>query len=276
VTKLVLIPLVLLAAGMLGLVLLARALEPRLAFFPVRGAGETPATFGVPYRDLVLTTADGERLHAWVLPHEEPRAQVLYFHGNGGNLPGWAPVLVGLHRRGFEVLALDYRGYGLSTGTPSERGLYRDAEAFVRRFAEDLRHEGVPAVYWGRSLGSAPAAHAARVLPPDGLVMEAGFTDARSVVRSDPLLSFLALFASYRFDTAGLMRTVEQPVLVIHGDRDGVVPFAEGERLFAAIRSPKRFHRVRDGGHNDAEPRDSEAYWAAVMDFVEELGSGGR
>jgi fermentation-respiration switch protein FrsA (DUF1100 family) len=276
VTKLVLVPLVLAAAALVALVLLARVLEPRLAFYPVRGAGETPATFGVPYRDLVVTTPDGERLHAWVLPREDPLAQVLYFHGNGGNLAGWAPVLAGLHRRGFEVLALDYRGYGLSSGTPSERGLYVDAQAFVRRVAAELRNEDVPLVYWGRSLGCAPAARAARVVPPDGLVLEAGFARGRDVFRGDPVLAFLGLFASYRFDTAALLRGVDRPVLLLHGDRDGVVPLEEGERLFRSIRSPKRFHRIRGGGHNDAEPRDPEAYWGAVEAFVGDLPRGGR
>jgi hypothetical protein len=273
-TKVLLVPLVLLAAALVGLVVLARVLEPRLAFHPVPGGGETPADFGVGYRDLVVTTGDGERLHAWLLPRDDALAQVLYFHGNGGNLAGWAPVLAGLHRRGFEVLALDYRGYGHSTGRPSERGLYRDAEAFVRLFASELRRPGVPVVYWGRSLGCAPAARAARIEPPDGLVLESGFARGRDVFRGDPVLSFLGLFASYRFDTAALLQGVNRPTLVIHGDRDVVVRFEEGERLFRAIRSPKRFHRVPGGGHNDAEPREPEAYWNAVVGFVVDLREG--
>src|SRR5687767_3353893 len=97
-----------------GAGLAVRLLESRFAFFPQRGEQTTPAAFGVTYNAATIVTEDGERLHAWSLAHESPRAVVVYFHGNGGNLSVWAPVLVGIHRRGYTVHAVDYRGYGLS------------------------------------------------------------------------------------------------------------------------------------------------------------------
>ena len=111
-------------------------LEPRMAFFPLAGVQDKPAAAGIVYRDLRIGTADGETLHAWWLEHGAARAQVVFFHGNGGNLSLWLDLLVEMWRRGLSVLAVDYRGYGASTGSPSERGLYRDAEATVRAFEE--------------------------------------------------------------------------------------------------------------------------------------------
>ena len=105
-----------------GLKILVWWLEPRMAFFPTRGVQETPASARQPFVDLRIPTDDGETLHAWWLEHPQPSAQVLFFHGNGGNLSMWLDVVVELRRRGFSVLAVDYRGYGDSTGRPTERG----------------------------------------------------------------------------------------------------------------------------------------------------------
>src|SRR5262245_59918919 len=96
-------------------------MEPQLAFFPARGEAETPAAFGLTYEPLTVTTHDGERLHAWSIPHPGPRAVIVYFYGNGGNLSVWAPILAGIVQQGYSLLAFDYRGYGHSTGPPTER-----------------------------------------------------------------------------------------------------------------------------------------------------------
>ena len=130
------------------------SLESRLVFFPEPGESHTPSTFGLPHHVVHLTSADGERLVGWQLEPARPLADVVYFHGNGGNLSLWLPVFVILHRLGYRVLAVDYRGYGLSTGSPTEQGVFRDAEATVRHAARD-RTPGRPLVFWGRSLGTA-------------------------------------------------------------------------------------------------------------------------
>ena len=260
-------------AGMLvvvlaGLWLGVRAAEPRLAFFPFRGEDVTPERFGIRFEALDVRTADGETLRAWWLPHEAARAQVVYFHGNGGNLALWSPVLAGLHRRGFSVLAVDYRGYGLSTGRPSERGLYRDVDAALTLLGEARRDPRVPLVYWGRSLGTAVAAYAAARRAPDGVLLEAGFPDARALLRHMPVLWALSWFSSYRFPTARWMRDVRVPTLVIHGTEDTIVPFEVGEQLFAQLAGPKRFHAVPGGDHNDIAPRRPDEYWRAVDAFI--------
>ncbi len=115
-----------------ALKLLVSWFEPRAVFFPSRGEQETPARLGIRYESLRLHASDGVDIAAWQLEPDAPKADIVYFHGNGGNLSLWLPVFATLHHFGYRVLAVDYRGYGLSGGKPSERGLYADAEAAAR------------------------------------------------------------------------------------------------------------------------------------------------
>lgn len=261
---------IVLVALIVGLAIVVRLVEPRFAFFP--SAGETPpaAEPGVRVAPWSVTTRDGERLQGWSLEPAAPRATVLYFHGNGGNLSVWAPILSGVARQGFVVVAFDYRGYGASSGRPTEQGLYRDVEAVVERFLALPRRQ-LPVVYWGRSLGTVMAAYATTVAAPDGVILESGFPDARSVARSSPLLSVLSVFSSYRFPAAEFMRrSAPPPTLVMHGDSDSIVPFELGRSLFERIKEPKTFLTIRGGDHNDAAPADP-AYWTEVNRFIDGL-----
>jgi uncharacterized protein len=254
----------------LGLAVLARVLEPRLTFFPSHGQYATPAGAGIPFEAATIHTADGVRLRAWFLPNPNARASVLFFHGNGGNLSGWLPVIAAIHAQGYAVTAFDYRGYGLSTGAPSERGLYQDVDAVLAWWTPRQR-PGVPVVFWGRSLGTTFAAYAATKVRPAGLILESGFPEARSVIRDSPVLLVLSYFASYRLPTARYAQAAGCPILVMHGDADRVIPFANGQALYQAVREPKRFEIISGGDHNDLEPPDPTRYWSAVRAFVSTL-----
>jgi uncharacterized protein len=249
-----------------ALAVLIRRIEPRLAFFPMRGELETPLDFDLPYTDVAIATADGQQLHAWEIPAATPRARIVYFHGNGGNLSNWSPIVTALARHGYSVFAFDYRGYGRSSGHPTETGLYRDTDAVVHRAWPD--NDRLPLIYWGRSLGTAMAGYAATVRPPDGIILEAGFPDARSAIRRSALLYVLSFLASYRFPTADFVNRAGRPVLVMHGDRDGVIPFDVGRELFDRLQVEKQFLVIEGGDHNDAAPPHEEPYWTAVDRFV--------
>ena len=260
-------PAIALIAIVAVLAVLVRLIESRFAFFPVAGETLPPREPGVELDTFSIATRDGEQLRGWALLPAASRARVLYFHGNGGNLSIWAPILAGIARRGYSVLAFDYRGYGNSTGRPSERGLYRDVDAVLERFWS-ASPTGTPVIYWGRSLGTAAAAYAAGRRAPDGLILEAPFPDARSLVRSSPPLAFLALFSTYRFPTAEFLERVTAPVMVMHGDCDSVIPLVQGQALFEKVPGPKHFFTIRGGDHNDVTPPDPRAYWQAVDAFV--------
>lgn len=258
----------LLVVGVVGLALLVRLFEPRFAFYPFAGETRTPGEFGQPYTAVTVETDDGERLHAWHLPRADAVAQVVYFHGNGGNLSVWSDVLVEIARHGYEVIAVDYRGFGLSTGAPTEQGLYRDVDATLRVVHARLRNPELPLIYWGRSIGTAMAAYAASRSAPDGVVLEAGFPSARAIFEDSPIMFALAFFATYRFPTAELMASVKAPTLVLHGDEDSVIPYRLGQRLYDSLSGPKRLVTIPGGDHNDPLPSDAALYWGAVKEFV--------
>jgi fermentation-respiration switch protein FrsA (DUF1100 family) len=258
---------------LLGVVAAAvRFAESKLAFFPSPGETRTPDALGIAFTATTLDTSDGERIRVWHLPRPDARARVVYFHGNGGNLSLWAAVLGGVWQQGFDVIAVDYRGYGVSTGQPSERGLYRDVDATLA-FVQRLPPLDAPLVYWGRSLGTPIAAYAASRHAPDGVIFESGFPTMRSVLETNPVMWVLSWLSSYSFPTADWMAGVTSPALVLHGDRDRVIRYSLGQRLFERLPGPKRFVTLPNVDHNDGAAPDWTLYWNAVRDFVAELPS---
>ena len=254
-----------------SLKLLVWWLEPKMAFFPFKGVQETPAALGAAFADHRIPTADGETLHAWWFEHATPRAQVIYWHGNGGNLSLWMPVFVDLHSRGFSVLAVDYRGYGDSTGRPSEQGIYRDGEAATAYFRERLQKQNVPTIYWGRSLGCSVASHTAAKTPPNGLVLESPFPDVAFLFAGNPVMRLLSIFSTYSFPTSKHLERYNGPLLVVHGDADSIIPFKAGQRVYdLAPTKSKTFVTLPGGDHNDVYANRSD--YAPVIDrFMSEL-----
>jgi uncharacterized protein len=255
--------------------------EPRLTFFPSAGETETPRSIGLEYEAVSIRTADEETIAAWWMPHEAARADVVYFHGNGGNLSMWLPILAGVQASGLNVLAFDYRGYGRSTGSPTEKGLYRDADAVLAELARLRQRESAagttvrrPIIYWGRSLGGPVAAYATTVTRPDGLILESTFPEKGAVLGRQLVLRTLDLLASFRFETADMLRGFDRPTLVMHGDSDSVVPYTAGRALFERLSEPKRFVTLRGADHNDFHPATAREYWEAVNDLVSHAGGG--
>jgi fermentation-respiration switch protein FrsA (DUF1100 family) len=236
-----------------------------LVFFPDRDVPDPPP--GVVAH--VFTTTDGVRIHAWWAEPPDARATLVWSHGNGGNIAGRGGVLRALAARGVSVLAYDYRGYGRSEGQPTEEGVYLDALAAY----DHLRVRGIPAsrlVAFGESLGGAVSVRLAAERPCAGLVLVSPFTRLRDVARVH--YGPLAMLAGDRFDALGLIPTIRGPLLVAHGDRDEIVPFELGVRLFEAAAEPKRFLRVEGAHHNDVLA--SEELLDAIVGFAKEVTRG--
>ncbi|MGH9339028.1 MAG: alpha/beta hydrolase [Acidobacteriota bacterium] len=260
---------------LIGMKLLVLFMEPRLTFRPTKGLTANPQDLGIPFLDLRLKPqASGLRpqalkLNAWYLTHPSPRAEIVFFHGNGGSLSHYLGLLAEMYERRFSVLAFDYRGYGESGGEPSEEGIYEDSRTTVDHFWNELYSSGKPVIYWGRSLGGITAACAARHRQPDALVLEATFPDKQSLMRYHALYSILAPFSSYSLSCKLFLQSVSCPVLVIHGDRDQVVPYALGKELFECLKGEKHFLTVPGAGHNNLAEIDPERYWEKMIRFVE-------
>ena len=257
------------AGGLIALKLLVLWLEPKVAFYPIRGVQETPAVARLPFVDVSIPTDDGETLHGWWLEDPQARAQVVFFHGNGGNLSLWLDVIVDMRRRGLSVLAIDYRGYGGSSGHPSEAGVYRDADASIHLFSARFRMEGLPLIYWGRSLGSPVAAYAASRSAPDGLVLESPMPHARSLLTNNPIVWLLSFFSSYKFSTSEFLAALDVPLLIVHGDSDSLVPYAAGQRVYAAAHTARKtFVTIAGADHNDLHVTNPPVYWNAIDTFI--------
>ncbi|HKZ04102.1 MAG TPA: alpha/beta hydrolase [Methylomirabilota bacterium] len=216
-----------------------------MTFFPSRAMSPPPA--GVSER--WIETPDDVRLHAWLAEGAATGPTLIWSHGNAGNIASRAGVLQVLAARGLRIVAYDYRGYGRSTGAPSEAGVYRDALAVY----DDEVRRGTPAgaiVCFGESLGGAVSIALAVDRPCAAVIVVSTFTRLADVARRH--YGPLGALAGKRFDSLTRVARLRVPLLVAHGDQDEIVPIEQGERLFAAAPGPKRFYRVAGARHDDA------------------------
>ena len=219
--------------------LLARQMsfiDQQMIYFPDEELIATPADVGLEYEGVNLTASDGTKLHGWLVPGEG-NITLLWFHGNAGNISHRVDNILLLNRAlGVNIMILDYRGYGRSEGSPSEKGLYLDAEAgFEFLVSERGVDPETELVFFGRSLGAAVAVEMAIRHRARALILESGFTSVKNMAhRAFPFLPSGALLTMVeaRYDTISKIGNVEYPVMVLHGDRDEIVPFKLGEELF--------------------------------------------
>jgi len=255
-----------------GILVLLRVYESRLIYFPgpERRLVTPPPSLGLPIQRVEITTEDAVKLVAWVIP-AEPRSSLwlLVCHGNAGNLSEFDRPLhyAGLRQLGLNLLAFDYRGYGESGGTPSETGLYRDADAAYHYLTNQ---RGVPAgriVIFGHSLGSAVAIDLASRVRSAGLIVEGAFTSATD--RGQELYPYIPVrwVAASRFSSVDKISRITVPKLFLHAERDEVIPLAHGRRLYQAAQPPKTFVELR-GGHGDAFDVDSARYFGSIASFL--------
>jgi fermentation-respiration switch protein FrsA (DUF1100 family) len=250
-------------AGYLGIVAIMYLAQRALMYFPYANR-VAPAEAGFPQAEEVeLKTADGLRLFAWTVPPKPGKPVVVYFHGNGGSLAH----RVGRFRRlvddGTGLVALSYRGYGGSDGSPSEEGLITDARA-AHDFARS-RYPEAKIVLWGESLGSGVAVALAAEREVAAVVLEAPFTSAADIAFAAYPFLPVSLLMKDQFRSDGRIGKVTAPVLIMHGVRDRVVPFRLGERLYAMANEPKAFVRFPDGDHEDLDRYD---HLAAARQFL--------
>jgi pimeloyl-ACP methyl ester carboxylesterase len=235
-------------------------------YWPMRyPAGYWQAQAGLEARDVWLRASDGVRIHAWWKAAREARVATLFLHGNGGNLTHRADHLREIAAAGSDVLILDYRGYGRSDGSPSERGLYADADAGYSY----LLRTGKPVVVHGESLGAAVAVDLAVRRPAAGVVLEAPFTSVRDMAGlALPVLGPLAIWG---YDNQAKIGRLRAPLLIVHGDRDSLVPLRFGQRLYAAASPPKWLWVVPGAGHNDILDAAGSAYRERLRRFYDEI-----
>ena len=244
-------------------------LEESLIFFPARYPEGDWQPEGLHFEDAWFRAADGTRLHGWYVPHEDPRAVVLFCHGNAGNLSHRAETLQVLrHDAGVSVLIFDYRGYGRSEGKPNEAGVLADARAARQWLARRAAVDPSEIVLMGRSLGGAVAVDLAAADGARALVVESGFTSIPDVAAYHYPWLPVRLVMRTRLDAVGKIAAYHGPLLQSHGDADTIVPYELGRRLFEAAGEPKKFITFPDLDHNDPQPLE---YYEVLREFLDEL-----
>jgi len=228
----------------------------RLIFLP------RPASYDRTEEVLVLETADATPIAALYLPNPQAQYTILYSHGNAEDIGDIRGRLRDLQDLGFSVFAYDYPGYGLSGGNPSVAGAYRAIDAAYNYLTETLDIPPDRIVVYGRSVGSGPSTDLAAREPVAGLAIESGFTSTFRVVTRIPIYPF------DRFPNLDKIRKVQAPILILHGDRDRVIPFEHGRQLYAAAGEPKRSLWVSGAGHNDLLEVAGDRYDRTLLEFI--------
>lgn len=253
----------------LGLAALIYFKQSSLVFLPEmdRGFRASPTDIGLPFNPLRLATTDGETLDGWFVPADMQRATrglVIFFHGNAGNIGHRLDYLRMFHDLGLATLIIDYRGYGRSSGAPSEEGTYLDAAAAWQHATQVLGFAAGRIVFFGESLGGGVAAQLAAENRPAALILASTFTSVPDMGADLYPLLPIRLLARIRYDTLARLPQIACPVLVIHSRNDDIIPFAHGRRLFEAARQPKQFLEI-EGGHNEGFVF-GEKHWIKQLD----------
>jgi fermentation-respiration switch protein FrsA (DUF1100 family) len=252
------------------LALLLYLFQARMVFLPNmsgRALTFTPGDFGLEYEDVSLTTSDNEQLHGWFIPAPEARGVILFFHGNAGNISGRLDSIGIFNKLGLDTLIIDYRGYGQSTGKPSEKGTYLDAEA---AWTYLVHKRGIPpnrVIVFGRSLGAAVAAWLASQHTPGAVILESSFSSGVDMARQFYPYLPAQLITRLRYPVTDYVSNLDCPVLVAHSRQDEIISYAMGQAVYAAAKQPKEFLELR-GDHNNGFLITGRDYIAGLESFI--------
>jgi fermentation-respiration switch protein FrsA (DUF1100 family) len=260
------------ASCYVGSITLMYLFQRSFQYFPPRTGFETASAYGLNgFENVVIRTHDGETLRAWYGAPPKPSAPVIvYLHGNAGTLGDRAERFAWFQGEGFGVLALSWRGYGGSTGEPSQTGLLTDGRSALAF----LKEKGITQeqlIYFGESLGTGVAVQLAAEpsLLPAAVILDAPFTSAVDVARIRYWFMPVDHLMKDQFRSIDFASKVSAPVFILHGTADRIVPFSQGKMLYAAFPGPKQLFRIENGKH--VEPLNPES-WAAIKSFLAENG----
>lgn len=244
-------------------------LASRSVYYPMKypeGAWGLESELGAA--DAWIIAPDGVRLHAWMVKVAGSRFVTLFLHGNAGNLTHRELHFRNIAAAGSSVLIPDYRGYGRSSGRPTEKGLYRDADAaYEYLLARGYRAEDI--IVHGESLGTSVAVHLASRRPCAGVVLESAFPSARAVAGT--VLPVIGPLLVWGFDALSQIGAVRAPLFFIHGDHDDIIPLRLGRSLYDAAPEPKSMWIVSGAGHNDLVETAGSEYVSRLSEFYARL-----
>ncbi len=256
------------------LALLIYLFQPKLIFFPHSEIEATPALISLPYEDIALTTTDGEVLNAWWVPHPESRGTLLFLHGNAGNISHRLDSINIFHKLRLSVFIIDYRGYGKSTGKPSEQGTYTDAETAFNYLVNENNIESENIFIFGRSLGGAVATWLAEKHTPTGLIIESSFTSIADIGNHYYPYLPTSLLARIKYSSIDRIANIKSPTLFIHSKHDEIIPYKYGKQLFTEAlmetTTAKSFLEI-NGDHNEGFIISEKKYSDGIDRFIADI-----
>lgn len=225
--------------------------QTRLIFYPGKLSKDYKFRT-IPLREEVFfQTEDGQTINGLFFPGEDKTKAILYFHGNAGDLSGWQFVAEDLLPSGLSIFIIDYRGYGKSTGSITEAGLYADADAALRFLNEKKKIKSDSVIIYGRSIGSGVAVDLASRKRCAGLVLESSYSSLATLANEKVPFFFPSFYLRAKFNNKDKINQVSAPIAFIHGADDTLIPPAHSQILFETFRGKKTFVLVEKGQHND-------------------------
>ncbi|MEL7011564.1 MAG: alpha/beta fold hydrolase [Cyanobacteria bacterium J06588_4] len=264
----------------LTICLLLRFRQTKLIFLPDSQIKSTPQEYGLAYQDVWLKLGQ-DLVHGWWIPAAQAKAPaLLYFHGNGSNNGDLTEIAAIFHQLGVSVLLIDYRGYGKSSPVfPNETRVYEDAEAAWQYLIQEQQIEPQQILVYGHSLGGAIAIELATKHPDmAGLITEGTFTSIENMAGLMPGIKLfpLGLLVNQRFDSITKIKSLETPILILHGTADEVIPLFMSDELFAAAPEPKHLEIFPEAGHNNLPEFDQEKFLLTLQQFINSVISNQR
>lgn len=269
--RMVLLVAVLGAVGLMSL----RGFSRQFIYLPWRWSAEEARRWNPGYEEIWIPVDEGVSLHGWLYRGTHPDLAVLVCHGNAGHLGVQEGLLEPYRRLGVTALLFDYRGYGLSTGSPDEEGIAADALAAFDRLSDLTALPAHRIIVHGKSLGGAPAARTAIARRPAGLILESAFTSALELGRYHYPFLPVSWLLQDRLDTVGRLPEVRAPILILHGERDRIVPPVHAERLARAAGDHARRIMLPQADHNNTYRADSQKYLEELGRFLDQALAGG-
>ncbi|MDT0554904.1 alpha/beta hydrolase [Patiriisocius hiemis] len=240
-------------------------MQEKLIFLPTQLPQDYQYEFTQPFEEFSLATEDGALLNAIHFKSKSPKGVILYFHGNAGDLSRWGVITQYFTQYNYDVVVMDYRTYGKSTGELSETLLYNDANLFYEHVNKQFPEDQI--IVYGRSLGTTFASYVASKHQPSQLILETPFYNLTQIAQKRfPILPVKKLL-KYKFPTHSFVKTIQSPTTIFHGTDDSVVPYASGKKLYELFKPDQgQLITIENGTHNNLI--DFEAYRANIAKLL--------
>ncbi len=245
-------------------------IENFFVFYPQASFDSVPADWRLTTEDVYFDTEDSEKLHGWFFPSKDDAPMILFCHGNAGNISHRLENIKLITDQDIQVFIFDYRGYGKSSGRPSETGLYKDGLAAYDFLVNQKHIPPQRIILFGRSLGAAIVLEIALKRNVGAIILESAFTSSRGMARTLSLFKIFASLLPPHYNNLEKIGRITVPKLIVHGEEDEIVPFSMGEEIYNIAQPPKYFFSIKNAGHNDTYLVGGKKYFEALAAFIKD------